>query len=72
MLINLILKGIVNSDGALWKEQRAFLHTILRKLGAKSFLQGSNCLEHKIRVFIQNYLETICLKTFSMSSNSDI
>ena len=49
--------GIVNSDGALWKEQRAFLHTVLRKLGAKSFLQGRNCLEHKIRVNTNNFYQ---------------
>ncbi|CAG2109497.1 unnamed protein product [Medioppia subpectinata] len=49
--------GIINSDGALWKEQRAFLHTVLRKLGAKSFLQGRNCLEHKIRV--QDFLSDL-------------
>jgi len=42
--------GIVNSDGALWKEQRAFLHTALRKLGAKSLMSGSNGLEAKIQV----------------------
>lgn len=42
--------GIVNSDGALWKEQRAFLHTALRKLGAKSLMNGSNGLESKIQV----------------------
>lgn len=42
--------GIVNSDGALWKEQRAFLHSALRKLGAKSLMSGSNGLEAKIQV----------------------
>lgn len=44
--------GIVNSEGALWKEQRAFLHTALRKLGAKSLMSGSNGLEAKIQVSI--------------------
>lgn len=42
--------GIVNSDGALWREQRAFLHSALRKLGAKSLMNGSNGLEAKIQV----------------------
>lgn len=42
--------GIVNSEGALWKEQRAFIHTALRKLGAKSLMNGSNGLEAKIQV----------------------
>ena len=42
--------GIVNSDGALWKEQRAFLHSALRKLGAKSLMSGSSGLEAKIQV----------------------
>jgi len=42
--------GIVNSDGALWKEQRAFLHSALRKLGAKSLMSGTNGLEAKIQV----------------------
>ena len=42
--------GIVNSEGALWKEQRAFLHTVLRHLGAKSLMQGKNGLESKIKV----------------------
>ena len=44
------ISGIVNTDGALWKEQRAFLHSVLRKLGAKSMTLGRDCLEHKIRV----------------------
>lgn len=44
--------GIVNSDGALWKEQRAFLHSILRKFGAKSLIHGRNGLEAKIQVSI--------------------
>lgn len=42
--------GIVNSDGDLWREQRAFLHTALRKLGAKSLMNGANGLEAKIQV----------------------
>lgn len=42
--------GIVNSEGALWKEQRAFLHSALRKLGAKSLMSGANGLEAKIQV----------------------
>lgn len=42
--------GIVNTDGELWREQRAFLHTALRKLGAKSLMNGSNGLEAKIQV----------------------
>lgn len=46
--------GIVNSEGALWKEQRAFLHTTLRKLGAKSLMSGSNGLEAKIQVSIRS------------------
>lgn len=44
--------GIVNSDGALWKEQRAFLHSTLRKLGAKSLMSGANGLEAKIQVSV--------------------
>ena len=44
--------GIVNSDGALWKEQRGFLHSILRKFGAKSLIHGRNGLEAKIQVSI--------------------
>jgi hypothetical protein len=44
--------GIVNSEGALWKEQRAFLHSALRKLGAKSLMSGSNGLESKIQVSV--------------------
>jgi hypothetical protein len=45
--------GIVNSEGALWKEQRAFLHSALRKLGAKSLMSGSNGLEAKIQVSLE-------------------
>lgn len=45
--------GIVNSEGALWKEQRAFLHSALRKLGAKSLMSGSNGLESKIQVSLE-------------------
>lgn len=47
--------GIVNSEGALWKEQRAFLHSALRKLGAKSLMNGSNGLEAKIQVSFSSY-----------------
>ena len=47
--------GIVNSEGALWKEQRAFLHSALRKLGAKSLMSGTNGLEAKIQV--SSYLQ---------------
>lgn len=47
--------GIVNSDGALWREQRAFLHTALRKLGAKSLMSGANGLEAKIQVSVRAY-----------------
>lgn len=53
--------GIVNSDGALWKEQRAFLHSALRKLGAKSLMSGTNGLEAKIQVS--------CIPISSTSSN---
>lgn len=45
-----LIAGIVNSEGALWKEQRAFLHTVLRHLGAKSLMVGKNGLESKIQV----------------------
>ncbi|XP_054166973.1 cytochrome P450 18a1-like [Oppia nitens] len=48
--------GIINSSGALWKEQREFLHSVLRKLGAKSFTHGRHSLEHKIRPQIQDFL----------------
>lgn len=49
--------GIVNSEGALWKEQRAFLHSALRKLGAKSLMSGSNGLEAKIQVSVEMLTE---------------
>lgn len=47
-----ILKGygVINSDGALWREQRLFLHQAFRKLGAKSLMSGDNGLEAKIQV----------------------
>lgn len=54
--LNELVSGIVNTDGALWKEQRAFLHSVLRKLGAKSMTLGRDCLEHKIRVSGDNIL----------------
>ena len=62
VLVNLIvmdqqyIAGIVNADGALWKEQRAFLHCVLRELGAKSLMQGRNGLESKIQVSIYIFL----------------
>ena len=49
-VLTLHFAGIVNSEGALWKEQRAFLHTVLRHLGAKSLMVGKNGLESKIKV----------------------
>lgn len=51
--------GIVNSDGALWKEQRAFLHTALRKLGAKSLMNGSNGLEAKIQSQVREFVNDL-------------
>lgn len=53
--------GIVNSDGALWREQRAFLHSALRKLGLKSLMGGSNGLEAKIQVSSRMQLQLFCL-----------
>ncbi|KAH9516160.1 hypothetical protein DERF_006920 [Dermatophagoides farinae] len=51
--------GIVNTDGALWKEQRAFLHSVLRKLGAKSMILGRDCLELKIRSQVKIFLNDL-------------
>ena len=58
--------GIVNSQGALWKEQRAFLHTVLRHLGAKSMLIGKNGLENKIKQQVDDFLQD--LKSYEKSS----
>ncbi|KPM09295.1 8-oxo-dGDP phosphatase NUDT18 [Sarcoptes scabiei] len=58
--------GIVNTEGALWKEQRAFLHSVLRKLGAKSMILGRDCLELKIRSQVKVFLND--LKTASSKS----
>lgn len=60
--------GIVNSDGALWKEQRAFLHSALRKLGAKSLMNGSNGLEAKIQVSLTS-LRTRAIHSLSIASH---
>ncbi|XP_074593778.1 cytochrome P450 18a1 isoform X1 [Brevipalpus obovatus] len=53
-----ILKGygIVNSDGALWYEQRAFLHKVLRQFGAKSMLSAQNDLEYTINMQVKEFL----------------
>ncbi|KAG9510449.1 Cytochrome P450 18a1 [Fragariocoptes setiger] len=51
--------GIVNSDGALWKEQRAFLHSIFRKLGAKSLIHGKNGLEAKIQCHVKDFISDL-------------
>ncbi|OTF79475.1 cytochrome P450-like protein [Euroglyphus maynei] len=61
--------GIVNTDGALWKEQRGFLHSVLRKLGAKSMILGRDCLELKIRSQVKIFLNDLKSTIYNQQSS---
>lgn len=44
--------GIINSEGAMWKEQRRFLHDNLRSLGMTYLGAGKKIMETKIMVSV--------------------
>ncbi|XP_054715394.1 cytochrome P450 18a1-like [Uloborus diversus] len=48
--------GIINSAGALWKEQRSFLHSVLRDFGAKNFGPSKSSLERNILRQVSEFL----------------
>ncbi|XP_076312336.1 cytochrome P450 18a1-like isoform X1 [Tachypleus tridentatus] len=48
--------GIINSSGALWREQRAFLHCIMRQFGAKNIGPGKAALETKVKDQVSEFL----------------
>ncbi|XP_067133239.1 cytochrome P450 18a1-like [Centruroides vittatus] len=51
--------GIVNSNGALWKEQRAFLHWALREIGAKNCGPRRSILEESIKEEVDKFLRIL-------------
>ncbi|XP_029844575.2 cytochrome P450 18a1 [Ixodes scapularis] len=51
--------GIVNSAGALWREQRAFLHRVFRDFVPRHGRPGSVALEQKMQVHIGEFLASV-------------
>ncbi|XP_064460513.1 cytochrome P450 18a1-like [Ornithodoros turicata] len=51
--------GIMNSDGALWREQRAFLHRVFREFLPRPGRAGSIKLEDKMQVHIDEFLDNL-------------
>ncbi|XP_076348012.1 cytochrome P450 18a1-like [Tachypleus tridentatus] len=51
--------GIINSSGALWREQRAFVHCVMRQFGAKNIGPGKAALENKVKEQVMEFLSGI-------------
>ncbi|RWS14884.1 cytochrome P450-like protein 20 [Dinothrombium tinctorium] len=51
--------GIVFSDGDLWKEQRSFLHGVLRQFGTNKLMNGRNGFESKIKEQVTEFLNNL-------------
>ncbi|KAK8774876.1 hypothetical protein V5799_010591, partial [Amblyomma americanum] len=51
--------GIINSEGALWREQRAFLHRVFRDFVPRHGRPGSVALEQKMQVHIGEFLSSL-------------
>ncbi|XP_054923489.1 cytochrome P450 18a1-like [Dermacentor andersoni] len=51
--------GIINSAGALWREQRAFLHRVFRDFVPRHGRPGSVALEQKMQVHIGEFLSSL-------------
>ncbi|XP_075746366.1 cytochrome P450 18a1-like [Rhipicephalus microplus] len=51
--------GIINSAGALWREQRAFLHRVFRDFVPRHGRPGSVALEQKMQVHISEFLSSL-------------
>ncbi|XP_046421780.1 cytochrome P450 18a1 [Neodiprion pinetum] len=54
--------GIVNSEGAMWKEQRRFLHDNLRSLGMTYLGAGKKTMESKIMREVQSFLRLLSVQ----------
>ncbi|KAH8038349.1 hypothetical protein HPB51_001132 [Rhipicephalus microplus] len=52
-------EGIINSAGALWREQRAFLHRVFRDFVPRHGRPGSVALEQKMQVHISEFLSSL-------------
>lgn len=53
------MTGIINSAGALWREQRAFLHRVFRDFVPRHGRPGSVALEQKMQVHIGEFLSSL-------------
>ncbi|GFT10906.1 cytochrome P450 18a1 [Nephila pilipes] len=51
--------GIINSGGALWHEQRSFLHSVLREFGAKNMGPNKASLERNIQTQVSEFLSSL-------------
>ncbi|KAH6933414.1 hypothetical protein HPB50_014792 [Hyalomma asiaticum] len=54
-----VLPRIINSAGALWREQRAFLHRVFRDFVPRHGRPGSVALEQKMQVHIGEFLSSL-------------
>ncbi|XP_048504683.1 cytochrome P450 18a1 isoform X2 [Athalia rosae] len=54
--------GIVNSEGAMWKEQRRFLHDNLRSLGMTYLGAGKKIMETKIMREVNTFLRSLSVR----------
>ena len=50
--MSLIVVGVINSEGTLWKDERKFLHNTLRNLGMTYMSTGKKFMEMRIMVSV--------------------
>ncbi|XP_074102402.1 cytochrome P450 18a1 isoform X2 [Cotesia typhae] len=55
--------GIVNTEGAMWKEQRKFLHEKLRYFGMTYMGNGRKSMETRIKREIETMIHTLSVKS---------
>lgn len=58
---SLSLVGIINTEGAMWKDQRKFLHDKLRGFGMTYMGGGKQIMESRIMVSTVFFCENFCL-----------
>ncbi|XP_012142656.2 cytochrome P450 18a1 isoform X1 [Megachile rotundata] len=59
---NEIISGIINTEGAMWKEQRKFLHDKLRSFGMTYMGGGKKIMESRIMREVKTFLRGLASK----------
>lgn len=54
--------GIINTEGALWKDQRKFLHEKLRSMGMTYLGAGKKIMESKIMQEVDSFIKGLTLR----------